>query len=701
MGKKGPEKQTGRIRQIFEDASSEPEFCKYVMRKRNGEKVKGESQEPFIGEASHTLYIGKTIQAPIAARVRRTLGWGKPGDPYEKAELKNLYSEEFIKSALEYLSRHLKPDEKIRIVLARSCSEIFNGPEDVERALTITEQTTLIQKVAEEIGTDPSRLEIIDLEKNRRHAALFQALRGAIDSETGKLDAKEAFTSTEHVLVGHEAISWYIARELYQAYISHPTFAALFQGTVPDELADAESETDQNNPKNFYGLAEVAIRLTDIIEGVHIHSGSSRQTRYDKIIEELLKGEKGGFKHIPELEVIFKRIEESEHPDFETLYIFADKEYHKKRRRKNRALTQLATAGAVGFSVLAGIGAHEGNKWIDERKTEEDRISRTVKEKTKDVLFRFDNKNLLKQDNPNATRSVARSMMARLGQRYQLNPTLQMELKPLLLDFLMANTELLSDAYESDAKEALVIDIFVERFALFLSSKGVNTEEGPFSHIKPHFQTIWDAAHGKDERTVRTKMVYAAPHQFEAQIEDTNLHPIVTFVEPEEFGGSRTLYSYEDEEGASVVARDRPAEWTLHSAAQDTGKKYDTSLRIFTAKEGKEAAEAFILSVRKFDLLQLYEWKDAIIYTCSGEPDTFVKDAKFKTDHGMSKWSKPYIDTWGEWEYYVTKWNYLHKDEHSQKYRDYILARLPNETHYTYERGKEAAQRFCTIWHAQ
>lgn len=666
---------------LIGEATMPLELCRGTVHKINGKKA----DTPFIPEEGNSaLYIGKTIVEPLAARIKAVLGW-------HEDQPQNIYSAEFIRSALTQLAGRRRVGEKINIVLARCMSEIFNGAQDVEKALTIEEQRQLILKIAKKEGIPENEIRIIELEKILRHTELFHALRTAVDSRTGKFDPELAFGAEPHKEEGQELFRWPeslsrdIAKCLYQAYRAHPEFAERFRDTVPEGLTSKRTEEYADNQQNYYSLAEVACRLADLHHGINFQSGSSRQACYDKIIEEVRRGRKGKFKKYQELEPLFELFKGK---DFHTLHLFTDDGYREKKLRRTRARTKIAAIGTIGLASLSTAVGYEWHTEMRDRKEQEEQMREKIRQGTRHIRYRFESFLMEPKDNVDITLRITDRTLNRTQERYNFRALVFRELRPLMVEFLLDNVYLLQEANSNEAQVNELADLFVKKHSLFLSQKGVDISR-PYANFQPYLEEISAAAEGNDDFEVRTMPAPPNPANMEGADALNNLRvkKIGTFTPSENYGSARTLYRYEKDGKIHIIGRDRSKE------------EPGTDDRVFTAKEGKVLARKFLVGMRKFDTLQVYDFRTILRNMCANDYALALNERTRPAESAENPFTFHYKDSLGKFEYFLQQSYFMDKTIHH--YTDIILARRPGESQYTFEIGMEVARKFCDIMQAR
>src|SRR3989338_4060836 len=128
---------------------------------------------------NHAIYIGKYLPLTPGEKMRRFLGWGKVPE--------RIYNEEMILGALDYAFAHVQKGQKVRVVVCRILSELFNGTEDVTQALPVEAEIKWIYKLAQKhFKKGKEHLEVVALEKDPLHEELFKRLEDMGDVRTNQ-----------------------------------------------------------------------------------------------------------------------------------------------------------------------------------------------------------------------------------------------------------------------------------------------------------------------------------------------------------------------------------------------------------------------------------------------------------------------------------------------------------------------------------
>ena len=549
----------------------------------------GEKRSEEITSENHAFYIGKLILHTRSEKFRRLLGWGKVNEP--------IYNEEFIVGALEYLFSNLREGEKAQFVVAPSLSELFNGQERMERALTKEEEIDFIKKTSKRYfgKRSLSDLEVIDFETIPHNQRLFEELRSNIGPD-GHIDIESVFK--EHYLLSENSDALDIARFLYQAKESNENLAGVFFGMIPAEIKDEIKEMDPDseeyhklkNHHSCYGLAEVSCRLAEILRGRTIHGGVERQEKYDEVIERIISGKKGKYKNMKELELLFKLFEGR---NFETIHLKTAENPYKLKKERLIARSRLAIYSALIVSILASSFSAGMMFERDQENKEEARIHDLVKEELKGVGIYGPDRWMGEYSDEGKVGvydailyEVENDLTLRYGIEKEAIPNFESFLKQFIID----NKKLLHVSQSNHYVRHDIADAFVAKNPIYFNQKE------PYSAFRLHlnlFKEIINAGE-KDvvlwERTSYGGVVPPTkPQEATGEISDRDLEDIGVFKAGNRFETEYHYFIYHN----PYTKKD-----------QLLVKDKDSSL--YSSAKAKEGAYHIIYSIQRADMIPLY-----------------------------------------------------------------------------------------------
>lgn len=690
-------------------------------------KVEGEQEAPEKSELTsenHAFYLGKIIPDSFGEKARKLLGWGGGND--------RIYTPEAIKGMLDYAFKNVKNGEKVRLVIGSSLSEFFNGPEDVENALTFERQRELIQKIAlKQFHKDDDSLEIIGFEEDKAHALLYQVLKENIDEETGVVDVARALggISTEidnckeiaaridapksirdMVNICPEAFfneydpnSLRFAAILYHAFEEDDRFRGAIENTVPPRVKESDSPSAA-----YYGLVEIAMRLSDISRGRFIHGGVERQEVYDQIITKIIKGGSGSYRNIKALEPLFDVFEGKR---FETVHLKTKENHYelKKKRALARSRILLTTVLALGSTV----GIYKKGKY-DERQ-EREKINKIVDkdiyESLKTVSFYYSSPfiELSKEQNVNIFHKIVDDALEDIGRRYYLSgyPEILEEIKPFLQGFLLENKSKLSVIHGgNDFVRIDLEDSFMQKYAIFLRNKGIDIER-PYQKLMPYIGDF-NKVLGSDENIVfDDKKNDSQNSATGGPFRLSEISHIGTF-----YSGSDDIYEFywytSDDGKKHIVAKEGIFKYSEFVAAGPAGHYEERECSRFSTKKAREGIKQFLYAIQRFNAVPLMEIDKVMNETRMRDYDnghkTVCADMREEVDDARKmiiSGIRHYRDeiTGVEFEYYI--WDDF--DEKTLASEPCLMARKPGDSNFTSQTGLEMTRYVKKVvdedWH--
>lgn len=631
--------------------------------------------EADITASNHAFYVGKFIPRTTRQRIVEFL----TGEGDER-----LYSKEFYLAMLREAFDRVQEGEKVRVVLAPQLSEIFNAEEDVEKALTAEQQAKLIRALAKRyFGRDD--IEVESVEDQERHQAFFETLRGAIDPETKELNTEAALGGNENFELSEEPDSLEMARYLYAAAKEHETLEMIFRHAVPKRLGE---NMEEDSPMQYYALAEVAIRLTDILHGIEVHGGADRQDIYDQIISRIVKGEKGSYKKIPQLQRLFELMEDR---PFGTIHVRTKENPYVEKRKKRIKFTRRTVGIALGITAL-GLAFQQGAEHErKERERIEAMVDGSLEERLKGESFYMNGPHLKisQEQNVEVFKRIVSDCLRDIGQRYQISWSQQKKLQPLLQEYLLEH-ETPSAVRDNAFARFDAVDRFVKKHQIYLQSLGVEVDR-PYANLMPHLEIFKKAAEKKDDYTVTRKSAKKNPPSrfggFDTQeICDPELTKLGTFISGQSFSNFYAFYLHKGEGQTRLVAR-------------DTQEEKEKDVRAFTTQKARDGAFQFLYAMQRYDALELGMENKALsamrYWTDFGNDSGFISPcSETRRESPVDSWIKvkPYQDSLGRFSYeFLVDSGY---DREKRTSYPCLLAKADGESHFTHQRAEEMAQQY-------
>lgn len=301
---------------------------KYFSQKINFEKTSQEVISNNPDEIIH-IYLGK-----IAKDERLREG--------------SIYNDNFILWIIEEVLERAEYENKLEIHLGPDVSRYFNGNKDVERYMNIDEEIEYIKtllaskKIKKKYRKRASRIvykDLCDTKESGEHHKLFSAL------EDSWMD--EIYKDIKPVINTQNINSLTLSQYLWRVYNHNSKFKQQIRNIVPKRLKT------WNQSVYLYPIVEIAIRLTDFLQGNHIQWWANKQYDYDRVVNMILFNEdlKSQLPELSELQNILKQY--NEYGNFQTFYFntkgFAE---HQKEKTKSSKLKSKIRTTAL---VIAGL----------------------------------------------------------------------------------------------------------------------------------------------------------------------------------------------------------------------------------------------------------------------------------------------------------------------------------------------------------
>jgi len=675
------------------------------------EKGKEANERPSIELSleNHKIFLGKMFKLGTGDKILRVLGWGKPVD-------NGMYTEEFVEGALCYAFENAKktPGDRPSFVVCPSLSELFNGYEDVENAMSSEEQINLIRRIAKEkFGKGDRDLDVEDLEKMIAHKRLFEVLRAHVDENAGvvnmieamaSIDDKEEFGNMDLAGVTRTNMSLFLTKFLLAAALRNEQLFYAFLNAVPPRLREKDADDDQETQalvkkddneapemsikdisKMSYAITEVAIRLSEIMQGRTIHGGVDRQGKYDEIIKKIVLGKSGGYKNIEDLEPLFKIFEKEE---FTTVHIDTELNPSALRLQRNIAWIRLLLYSAL--SGLAVFGAYERGKHVESDKQAQvmklidARLQQELIDRN-DISFRFEGKwQVGREKNVSIFRGIVNDFMEEMKRRYLLDDEQLEGLKPFLMEYMIANKFDLPIWHGNWASALTALDKFLQDKEFYFLSKNIKIGK-PYAHFFKYMDLIKKAIEGGPHISQNMISQYHVG-QIPIEEKNKNLRKIGEISASGTYAFVYTAYVYTDEKGEEHLL-----------AMQGTEEVMKDVMRSSTANShvGYEVAMTFMNIQQRHDLLSLAPYFSNFVSVPRVETD---KDCNFELneDSAFVRRIPDYVDTFGRFKYELATYDDP-RDGHEHEV--HLVAKVPGEKLFTSFRACEAAEYFEEATH--
>ncbi len=420
------------------------------------------SSPVVLDSTNHAFWIGKI---PIAPDINT-----------------DLYTDELLVAICTYIKRHLGDYGKGCIYMSRTLSELCNGVDDVRGTKTEELVSSCIQKHAKTLRVP---IQVVDLEKSPLHAYLFERMRESQYADGMGCDMEQVFSRNirdglpDGIVPGLGHMSHALAYHLYHAAHECEPLYYMLANLRPEEIKDNPESPESSK---WYGMIEIAIRMSGLANGVTINGGADRQKRYDDIIQGLLSP-KATSKKWEQVHAAIKPIRDvlcPYYPQFHSIYISAAKNpFLEKKRQKNSRTAVLvnSTITAVLLSVGALVGkevSHNQQKQVIQKM-----VSDATKSKLKYTsLDVYGNVNLAPLGMQEKELTLSYFMVGLATHASSIFPGLKSvgeeDLALLMFQELSSDPTLVRDTYMSGIGEREFIFRFVEKYKTYFEKAGVD-----------------------------------------------------------------------------------------------------------------------------------------------------------------------------------------------------------------------------------
>jgi hypothetical protein len=654
------------------EKSKTPPFVSHRVRanSENAEKSR-------LTSDNHAFYVGKYIPK----------GVGKKIVEFATGNYKDrIYSEEFYLAMLQSAFAEVADGEDVQIVIAPQFSEIFNGQQDVKKAMTVDQQKTFIQKIAKR-HFKKVNISIESMEDQELHQPLFQALRSAIDPESNQVDIEKAYGGNEKLELSDKPDSLEIARYLYAVQKEYEKLEMVFKHAVPGQLRE---EMDDDSPMRYYALTEVAVRLADILDGRHVQGGVDRQEVYDHIIEKIIRGKKGSYKKSPQMQRLFEVMEGQ---SFETVHLRTQENPYTKKRRSIARKTRFGLITALGITAGA-VAFHSGVKHAEkERQRLEELVNGTLRQRLAGKTFFMEGKwEHPKEYNVDIFKGIIQKCLYDIEERYGIDSRYRSKIEPLLQEYLLEHEDPTS-MYDDTFRRFDAVDRFVKKHTLYLHSLGLEVNQ-PYAGLAGHIETFKEALKNNKEVTYSCKAEKPNMIGPSGRVIGEKYPKELTFLgffRSAQGFGDYDFFILEKEGKKTLVARD---EWV---------QPFDEKRQDFTTERAREGVRQFLYAMQRYNAIGLSFqgrhvrnielWEEFFETSpCKGEKQEVKHIENFK--HLYPEWGH-FNDPFGEFGY-----EYIVQPVFSGKKgvdADCLLARQEGDSHYTYTRAREMIAEYEAI----
>jgi hypothetical protein len=549
-----------------------------------------------MSQRNSAFYVGKFFKHDWKKRIKEIIGKND----------EHLYTPQFMEAILLFMFQNLPYGERANIVIGRSLSEIFNSPEDIETSLSVEETKRMIRDIAKKrLQVPPERLHIEEMEEQQENKRLFAALRNPKNAqENGRVNIEKVFLSDEGEKDDEEIDSYTIARILYRAMQKSPVIFGMIRATVPNYKHKSEEEVEQ---MQYYGMAEIAIRLMAILKGVYIHGGAERQEVYDEIIVKIVRGQSIITKNIPELNDLINiyrkkhKVHAEEKLRFETLHV--DNKVNKPLLEHERLIARIRMAmgilliGAITIPVTIGV-----KKRINFQQEEQQRgVYKQLAPEVKEGYSQVDHWETSNVMRPEQLKEIVDKVQHVLMVRYGFSQHNATELRGNIIDFMRCHRTDDVDRLGSSVGKyvEMSVDRFIEDNKGHLLNKGIKADM-PYPAFESYRQIFLDTVSSQDHMQIGPECIMLngkrdgprvteySHHQFSCSgIYGGNPEFLIEYI-GNIFDSENIYVEYECfivriPQGTYIVAREKDSDQPPSTEiAQKAIKSYMTSIRIHT-----------------------------------------------------------------------------------------------------------------------
>ena len=596
-------------------------------------EVKTPREERFsqINGQNHAVYIGKIP--------KERSKWREIFDmPDEFQYEPKLYTREVITALTKGIAYYAEPGTKIRFVICRALSELFNGTNDVENSLTDEEETKLIREEAKRILRNADMVEVVSMEGE--HKAFFDILRRSVDSQTGKVDPKKAFEGEE---VSDSPNTLLFAKAIYAEALASADFRERIRQCVPSRIKyGLQTADDQLTSEECYAISEIAIRLADILNGRFIHGGVDRQGIYDGIIQNIIRGRSVG-----------KLKQHFTDKHFEVVHLVGkENPYDALRKRTNARIRAVVQLSFPLLLVAAGVAECTA---IEHRKELAAEEALTVKMEESMPRFSFvrdlgtasliaevgkdaATEDVKNKEKLNAFTDMIDSMLIEMQCRYDLMPMETQRLREIFVDFCLSRPKEMSDVYRHPSRRSLLIDKFFNDHPSSLKGAGIRMPREPFENFARYRDTFITTAGSTESGTIHT-----AGETFYVEERGgiiANPEPIGCIVEADWWTDNETKHIYvyrrkADRGGPVIVTFEKNIESTDHISPL-VG---DPSTAEYSIDEGRRYSGYFIGQMEAHNVVPLIDlYYDGYLYN---DPNNVSKIDGLMADTSAVRFTSP------------------------------------------------------------
>ncbi|MDD3861899.1 MAG: hypothetical protein PHP74_03375 [Candidatus Gracilibacteria bacterium] len=557
------------------------------------------------------------------------------------------------------------------------------------------------------------------------HKDLFDSLESAF--EGGVLDPEKAFSGAdfwENPDKDGGPTSLDIANILYQVSKENFQLFQFFRHAVPGKTR--HEYDDPPSPSDYYALAEVSIRLAEILNGKSTHGGADRQGKYDELISWIVSSanpEKGKpCKKRAILEGLEPLVEFFKGKKFEILHLDTAKNPCKLTRERTRSRINILLTGLLSLAAVVGpiYGGSAISKW---RKAEN---ARQAEELMMDMVSEsLDGKCLTHEDckwgvDPKISfRNIMSECSTQISIRYGLSFEQIGELKSSFLVFVLKNEKRLTSMGDNSDRVVAFVDMFMrDPFTLVkLTEMGIKIPE-VYENLKPYEDRILEIANGvKQEAQIsgtKRALTNCHPAPFIPSLcACKNFEDLGFFVGAGKspYGSTSQIGICETQNGEKVFIagpadsspaisyREKAVRERVSSLYYELFYKKDS---VLSTEQMEEEAKLYVKMRQKEAMAKIpEEMQTSLREICGRKKHYRLSNFDFSESstgyyegmRGVYTYTEPFTEE--KWELYIT--GDCEKFGDKVFCENFVVARKDGDQDFTFKRAIEFAQKFTDI----
>ncbi|MFA6256051.1 MAG: hypothetical protein WC606_02600 [Candidatus Absconditabacterales bacterium] len=311
---------------------------------------------------------------------------GKMDKGYE-----TIYSQENIAGGLEYLIKKTGYNKKVVIQLRPDLARFLcneDQKEKLDSIMTFEEEKRVIETLIKKyFRKNADKIQIVNV--SDQYPELFELIekrgRKGLEAEGKPILDKQNFSAVK------------IAQYLYRCCQKNKQFMQLIYNTKSKEQRNKDTRKIGENQSDYYALVEIAIRMYEVLKGIHIQGGVDRQMRYDHVISGIIYGYKTGdmsLKYFPELAELHAICQEvAPQVEFEKIYVPTKeiKEIENKKTEKNILMKKIVAYTSLALAATLFLTAGYKLSEYNQKKAQEEKnkafLQKSLESKTSNNVY--------------------------------------------------------------------------------------------------------------------------------------------------------------------------------------------------------------------------------------------------------------------------------------------------------------------------